>query len=126
MGDYKPTPEHACYVNEQIVDFDHDAERSERYHLFARFALYQGVIRSWCLALRVVDTRTNRQQEVVRIDTCHGEIHRHLFRAGSEAEIDRKLVLDLRVGMQQDVDRIYAEEYDYLVEHWDEFVERWR
>lgn len=42
MGDYKPTPEHACYVNEQILDFDHDAERSERYHLFARLPCTKG------------------------------------------------------------------------------------
>jgi hypothetical protein len=61
--------------------------------------------------------------EVARVDTCHEEVHLHVFsRAGKE--LSRQVLLP--ICGPKDVDRGYELGEKMLVEGWEEHERRWR
>jgi hypothetical protein len=61
--------------------------------------------------------------EVARVDTCHAEVHLHLF-AQSGVELDRRVLFP--TYDPSDVDRGWDEGMTILVGGWEEHVRRWR
>lgn len=61
--------------------------------------------------------------QVARVDTCHGEVHRHLFSHDGH-ELDRKVLFP--IYDPKDVDHGWEEGVKLLVAGWEEHVRRWR
>jgi hypothetical protein len=61
--------------------------------------------------------------EVARVDSCDGEVHRHLF-CRDGRELDRKILFP--IYDPSDVDRGWDEGMKILVAGWEEHVRRWR
>lgn len=105
--------------------FEEDRDAGYAYSLFWRINMYRGLAVDWCLIVQAVEIESAIRHEVVRVDCCHGSIHRHRF-SEADPDADRNTpLLDLHRGMHNDVDRVYGEEYDHLVNTWDEYVGRW-
>lgn len=61
--------------------------------------------------------------EVVRVDTCHGEVHAHyMYRTRVEEEPETILP----IYNQNDVDRGYQRAEKMLITCWEDNVRRWR
>jgi hypothetical protein len=125
VGDYRPTPAHACEVWKQTIDLDEDRTRGERYELSFRFTVYRGLIREWSIQLVIRDLATMAAHKVQRTDTDHAVIHRHIFAEGL-SEIDRQEIVDLNRGMEEVVTSEYDREYRRYEQGWREMIERWR
>ncbi len=126
MGDYEPPPSHACDNTEGTVDLYENRLARESYELFWRINTYKGRAVDWCLILRLVEVGSGVRHEVVRVDCCHGTVHRHRFRSSAPSWEEKTDLMDLHAGMQNEVDNMFGVEYDHLIDAWDQYVGRWR
>lgn len=114
---YEPPLLEECRVRDQPIDLGADV----RLHDHTRE--HQGLIVYFSLQLSVI--RAADWFVVARIDTCHGEVHKHQFYRDGRDET-RTLVRTVPVDNgAATVDSHYLQGYDMLVEEHADIIRRW-
>jgi hypothetical protein len=101
------------------------------FELVYRFAIYKGFNVDWAImifARRVDEGAKAKRRNVLRIDICHSEVHRHIFKQSGDPADDlgiRETIMSLSNGEAAKV----SGQWDYqmvLVSHtWRERVREW-
>lgn len=92
-----------------------------RVDISIRMAVFRGQIRDFCFSLWM-ESPAGRV-EIERVDTSDSEIHRHRFYQYRPEE--RVCMFELFPGDESIVDYEYQIQYEYLITHWEQIVDRW-
>lgn len=92
-----------------------------RVDMSMRTAMFRGEIRFFCFSLWMESPLGRFELE--RVDTSDSEIHRHRFYQ-HKAE-DRVCMYELFPGDERIVDYEFLIQYEYLVTHWEQILDRW-
>lgn len=91
-------------------------------------------VKQWCYKGWTVDFSLTHQleedageyQHVARYDCCHSEVHKHQLYRYSEAETRHTVKqLDDPKTAWEDVDTVFPEAYDDMIDNWEENYRRW-
>ncbi|MFN2495323.1 MAG: hypothetical protein ABR608_05370 [Pseudonocardiaceae bacterium] len=119
---YQPPPRSACDVLNFPVDLGE--EHGVRHMLHVNIWLYKGrIVRFSLQQVVIVDSQ---HCLVARIDTCHGEVHRHVFDRTGQEIAPTQLYATVPPHGQDVVEDWYERAYDLMARDWPEFVRRWR
>lgn len=80
-----------------------------------------GQVHDFCLVLYVEDA-TGRH-EVERVDCCHSQLHRHVFRRGGDER--RKVIRELYPGDEVYLGDEFQREYEDMIDQWADRYRRW-
>lgn len=123
---YEPPGPGACDPEiEMPIDIETDS--GEPLWIVCRFATYRGRVVRFALMLITVG-HDGATEEVSRIDTCHGDVHRHVRKQGLKNDVHWDLIHHIVVdGTQWDVvDSHYASCLDLMTDQAIEFYRRWK
>lgn len=121
----------ASYVPPPIEDCEEETTPitlsvNERVTLRLRF--WRGRTVDFAVMLEVVEDGSDEWCEVVRVDCCHSQVHRHQFRRSGQPET-RTLIAEIPAD-PENAWTLIAREYDTahrdLISRWDSFVRTWR
>jgi len=114
---YKEPDISVCTIDDYPIPL---AGPPEGYRLDVNLWSYRKRIVRFAISL----TAGPDQGSIERIDTCHGQIHRHSFdRSGDETECH--LYEEIPDWGWVFVDRAYTHYYELAVRYWPEWVRRW-
>lgn len=119
-SEYRPPPERVCVAERISIPLDDHGQ-----HLMSVFQLvYRGKIVHFSIEQRTRDSWSGKWTTVVRIDTSHGVVHRHLLDRKSGK--DRKTVYEVipQEGWKT-VDNWFGRAYDEILNHWEDRIRRW-
>jgi hypothetical protein len=119
MGDYRPPPLSMADETTDMIELPGEKGR----WLFQRVRIYKGRVVDFCVELQLEDEDGNHFP-IERVDCHHGEIHRHHFPKSGDERADK--LLDLYVGMRDQVTAEYLRAYDDIVDDFEAKVGRWK
>lgn len=113
---YRPTPSHVCDVGDYPIPLDDQLE------LNVHIETHRGLTRRFSLELRTAG------QVVSRIDTDHSVVHRHQYYSDGTQDSPPHYIESIPEGRDgpTTVDRMYDEAYEYMLEHAEQMLRRWR
>jgi hypothetical protein len=117
MVGYEPVGD----LSDDGVTFELGTLGDIRVDLFLRVKVCWGQIRWFCLGLWM-ESPTGRI-ELERVDTCDSEIHRPRFYQRKPE--DRVTIYELSPGDEIIVDGEYQMQYEDLITHWEQILDRW-
>jgi hypothetical protein len=117
MVGYEP---HQDVLYDQLT-FELGSMGDIRVDMSMRWGLYRGRIQYFCYSLWI-ESPLGRN-EIERVDTSDSELHRHRFY--QHRPQDRVCIFELSPGDENIVDAEYHIQYDYLITHWEQIVDRW-
>ncbi len=118
---YEPPPKHACDELTMPIDVTDDLK------LEVVSYTYKGRVVRFALMLYYV-APDSRPEQVSRIDTCHGQVHRHILRPGGDNTGEIVPIRDIPVDETawDVVDSEYNEAFSLMEKEAEEFLRRWR
>jgi hypothetical protein len=101
------------------------------FELVYRFAIFRGHNVDWAIMVfaRRVDGGTGAdRRSVLRIDICHSEVHRHIFKQSSDPADDlgiRETIMSLSSGDGAKVSSQWEYEMFQISQNWQQRVREW-
>lgn len=101
------------------------------FELVYRFAIFRGYNIDWAImifARRVDEEPKGPRRKVLRIDICHSEVHRHIFKQSSDLADDlgiREPILSLSNGEGVRVSREWDHQMTLISRNWQQRVREW-
>jgi hypothetical protein len=101
------------------------------FELVYRYAIYRGLNVDWAIminARRADDGSKGERRNVLRIDICHSEVHRHIFKQSSDPADDlgiRQTIMSLSNGDAAKVSRQYDDQMAAISRTWERRVREW-
>jgi hypothetical protein len=101
------------------------------FELVYRFAIYKGHNIDWAIminARRVEEGSKADRRNVLRIDICHSEVHRHIFKQSSDPADDlgiRETIMSLSNGDGVKVSRQWDEQMALISRTWTQRAREW-
>lgn len=121
-GGYRHPPRSAC----EEVDFPADLGEALgfRHELHVNMWIYKGRTVRFSLEQRAIIG--GRRARVARIDTCHGDFHRHVYDQDDNEILPTKLYAEIPEQGQDEVEQFYDEAFDVMARDWLELARRWQ
>lgn len=101
------------------------------FELVYRYAIYRGFNVDWAIminARRADEGSKAPRRNVLRIDICHSEVHRHIFTQSSDPDDDqgiRQSIVSLSNGDAATVSRQWDHQMAALSRTWERRVREW-
>jgi hypothetical protein len=101
------------------------------FELVYRFAIHRGYNIDWAIminARRVEEGSKAKRRNVLRIDICHSEVHRHIFKQSGDPVDDlgiRETIMSLSNGDGVKVSRQWDEQMVLISRTWQQRVREW-